>query len=260
MESRRRANPPLRGGSARAQARPRSTRVHPSWWVRALRDESPAVQRVVAAHADPALRPILARALGLEPADLTPDQRPDPDALRWALGLWDERIVGDLPEWPDDPPVILALSRLNLWEIVALARASGLAKRALAAVDAPPLPAPGRTRFDHFQRLWGERNRSSLADARRVFLAELKTRRRKRGWGSLGLVTFGHLLAHAEAYRARWALQHLPYAVGRRIRPAIKDRGERVTFWEGEILQVAWARLVAEGQIRSLGGLTREHR
>jgi hypothetical protein len=242
-----------------AQARPDVARVHPSWWIRALRDESPSVQRVVAAHCDPSLRPLLQRALHLEPADLRPRRRPDPDALRWALGLWDERIVGDFPEWPEDPPVILALGRLNLWEIVALARGSGLAKRALAAVDPPPLPVRGRSRFDHFQGVWAARNRSSLADARRLFQADLKSWRRKRGWGSLGLITFGRLLAHAEEYRGRWALQHLPYAAGRRIRPAIKDRGERMTFWEGEILKAAWARLVAEGQIRSLGGLTREH-
>jgi len=203
---------------------------------------------------------MLHRELGLEPADLWPEFRPDPDALRWALGLWDERIVGDLPERPEDPPVILALSRLDLWEIVALARASGLAKRALAAHNSPPLGARARDRFDHFQRHWGERNRSSLADARRSFHAELKGRHQKRGWGRLGLVTFGCLLARAEPYRARWALQHLPYSVGRRIRPAIRDRGESQSYWEGEVLRVAWERLVAEGQIRSMGGLTREHR
>ena len=244
-----------------AQARPDVARVHPSWWVRALRDESPSVQRAVAAHADPSLQPQLLRELGLGSADLSPEHRPDPDALRWALGLWDERIVGDLPERTEDPPIILALSRLDLWEIVALARASGLAKRALAPVDPPRLSAAlARERFHHFQRLWGERNRSSLADARRSFHAELRHWRRKRGWGRLGLVTFGHLLARAEPYRVRWALQHLPYAVGRRIRPAIIDQGEFQSFWEGEVMRVAWERLVAEGQIRSMGGLTREHR
>jgi hypothetical protein len=128
----------------------------------------------------------------------------------------------------------------------------------LAAADSPPLPARARERFHHFQRLWGDRDRASLAAPRRAFHAELKGRSPKRAWGRLGFVTFGRLLALAQPYRARWALQHLPYSFGRRIRPAIRDRGENESFWEAEILRAAWERLAAEGQIRSLGGPTRE--
>jgi hypothetical protein len=262
------AYPPEDGAAAeralrqalRAQARPDFARVHPSWWTRALRDESPSVQWLITARANPSLQPMLLRELGLDPADLRPSLPANPDALRWALSLWDERIVGDLPEGPEDPPVIVALAGLALREVVALARACGLAKRALAAPNAPPLVGRARDRFDHFQRVWGERDQSSLADARRLFHAELKARHQRRGWGRLGLVTLGCLLARAEPYRARWALQHLPYSVGRRIRPAIRDRGDFQSFWEGEILRVAWERLVAEGQIRSMGGLTRDQR
>jgi hypothetical protein len=242
------------------QARGDFGQVHPSWWVRALRDESPSVQRAVAGHADPALRPILVAALGLDPAALRPHREPDPAALGWALGLWDERVLHDLPEWPDDPLIIPAVCRLDFWEVMALARASGLAKWALAEADAPPPGSPARNRFDGFQRHWLASGLPDLAEARRFFGESLPAWSRRRGWGRLGLVTFGRLLARVEPYRARWALQHLPYSVARRIRPAIKDPGTHHAVWEGAILRVAWERLAAEGLIRSLEGLTREHR
>jgi hypothetical protein len=255
------------------QARADVSQVHPSWWVRALRDESPSVQRIVAGHVGPDLRPILFTALSLDPAALQSDHPPDPDALRWVLGLWDERVLRDLPEWPDDPPVILALSLLDFGEVVALARASGLAKRALAEAEAPPPGSPARDRFEDFQRQWLASGLPELAAARSDFRASLQEgapfRGAKgdsrggsgtRGWGRLGLVTFGRLLARVEPYRARWALQHLPYSVARRIRPAIKDLGARHAVWEGAILRAAWERLAAEGQIRSLEGVTREYR
>src|SRR5262249_21174878 len=157
-------------------------------------------------------------------------------------------------EWPDDPPVVLALSRLDFWEVVALARVAGLAKRALADVAPPPPGSPARDRFDAFQRSWLESNHSWLAAARSAFHESLRGWAQKRGSGSLGLVTFGRLLARVEPYRARWALQHLPYTVARRLRPAITDLGEHQAVWEGTVLQTAWERLVAEGQIRSPGG------
>jgi hypothetical protein len=234
--------------------------VHWSWWVRALRDESPSVQAVVADHADPAMRTVLHAALGLGPTAPGPSREPDSDALRWALALWDERVLRDLPEWPGDPPVILALCRLDFWEVVALARASGLAKWALAEADAPPRRAAARDRYDDFQRHWRASGLPDLAAARRSFREFFLGWTGPRGGGRLGLVTFGRLLARVEPYRARWALQHLPYPVARRIRPAIKDLGAEHAVWEGAILRVAWERLAAAGQVRSMEGLTREYR
>jgi hypothetical protein len=243
-----------------AQTRAEAGQVHPSWWVRALRDESPSVQRVVVAHADPALRPLLLAALGLAPGAPSVNHEPDPDAVRWALGLWDERILRDLPEWPDDPPVILALCRLDFWEVVALARGAGLAKRALAEADAPPPGSAARVRFEVFQHHWLASGLPALAEARRCFRESLQGWTGQRGWGRLGLVTFGRLLARVEQYRARWALQHLPYSVARRIRPGIKDPGAEHAVWEGAILRAAWERLASEGQIRPLEGPTRDYR
>jgi hypothetical protein len=247
-------------GALAAQARTGIGRVHPTWWIRALRDESPSVQRAVVEHAGGALGPAVAKALGLGAAPVGPGLPPDPDALRWVLALWDERVVRDLPEWPNDSPVILALTRLDFWEVVALARALGLAKRALAEASPPPMGSPARARFEFFLAFWHEGRLPARDEARNHFATFVRGWPQTRGWGRLGLVTFGRLLACVEPYRARWALQHLPYAVARRIRPTIKDPGEIHAAWEGMLLCVAWDRLATEGQVRSQEGLTREYR
>jgi hypothetical protein len=215
----------------------------------------------LAAHADPHLRAILRRGLGLGPSDGAEDRAPHPDALRWVLGLWAERIVGDLPRWPDDPPVVLALSRLDLRAALALSRASGMAKLALAGLDVGPLRPRAAARFEALRRAWGEPEPSERAQARRDCEAIVPGVGvgvgvgRGRGWTRLGLVTFGRLLAPVEPYRTRWALQHLPYALARSIRPTINDRELTLAPREGAILRVAWDRLVAEGRIRTSGDL-----
>jgi hypothetical protein len=238
-----------------AEARPGLEHVHPSWWVRALKQESPSVQRAVAAHADPALRPILQHGLGLDPADLASDHPPHPDALRWALGLWAERIVGDMPRRADDPPVILALTRLGLREVIVLAQATGLVKLALAS-ESPTLTSRARARFEDFLRRANEAPPTSRSLALRDVGAFVSNR--GRGRSRLGLISFGRLLAAVEPYRTRWALQHLPYSLARSIRPAIKDPGGRLAAWEGENFRIAWDRLVAEGRLPAPGGLSRE--
>jgi hypothetical protein len=240
-----------------AQARPDPEQVHPSWWIRALKDESPSVQRAVAAQADPSLRTILQRGLGLDPAELQTDHPPHPDALRWALGLWAERIVGDLPHWPADPPVIIAMTRFGPREVIALARATGLAKMALASIE-PTLRPRAHARFEAFRRTWSEADPASRSLARHDVRAFASNQR--RGAGRLGLITFGRLLATAPPYRTRWALQHLPYAIARSIRPTIKSRGRKLAVWEGIILRIAWDQLADEGRLRALGGFPSEHR
>lgn len=238
-----------------AEARPDPAQVHPSWWVRALKDEAPSVQRALATVADPPLPTVLRGGPGPGSSDLAADHPPHPDALRWVLGLWAERIVGDLPRWPDDPPVVLALSRLDLREVLALSRAAGQAKLALAGLDLGPSQPRAVARFEAFRRAWGEPEPSDRAQARRDYEQFVRSRGRGRGWTRLGLVTFGRLLVPVEPYRTRWALQHLPYALARTIRPTINDREVTLSDREGEILRVAWDRLVAEGRIRAPGDL-----
>lgn len=48
-----------------AQRHPDWSRIHPSWWLRALKNESPAVQRAVVAHAPRSIREPLKTGLGL---------------------------------------------------------------------------------------------------------------------------------------------------------------------------------------------------
>jgi hypothetical protein len=222
------------------------------------------VQRIVAARAAPPLRAILQRGLGLAPADLVFDRPPHPAAARWALALWDERIVGDLHEWPDDSPIIFALTRLSLGELVALARTSGLVKLALAAVRPSDLRPRTRGWYDGFRQLWGEAEPSLRSWARREYVdfvqSRVVSRLPGRSLARFGLVSVGRLLALSQPYRIRWALQHLPYTMARSIRPWIKESEATVAARERVILRIAWDRLVAAGRIRALGGPAREQR
>jgi hypothetical protein len=68
----------------------------------------------------------------------------------------------------------------------------------------------------------------------------------------LGLVTLARLLADCKPFRTRWALQHLPYPIVKRIRslmPAASRRVEAVSRLETLILRAAWDRLILEGRI-----------
>ena len=125
-----------------ASARPDLSRVHPSWFVRALKSESPSVQRTVTAHLPLPLRGEIRRGLKLDPSDLEPDHSPDGEALGWALTLWTERLVGDLPERDDDPPVVVAMTQLSSRDLARLVKVCGLVKHAFAIEGARP------TKFD----------------------------------------------------------------------------------------------------------------
>lgn len=252
-----------------ASARPDPSRVHPSWFVRALQPESPAIRRAVAAHAPAPLREILRRGLGLDPTDLVPDREPDPEALGWALALWAERLVGDVPGLPDDPPVVIALTRLGPRELARLVKVCGLVKHAFAAEGFGPsefdellarFTPLDRVRFGYFRRHIG------AADPRLVTQARLDLRAiegdRRRGHARVGLLTFGRLLVPVEAHRARWASQHIPYPIARRLR--VKERatlpGRAIQTWESWVLEAAAARMLAEGRVSALCVLERHAR
>jgi hypothetical protein len=229
----------------RAEATIDLARVHPTWLVRALQDESPAVRAVVAAHGPAVVR----RAL-LASGDLPePDRPPHPEVLAWVSALWTERLVGGAVECADDAPAIVALSRTTRPECYRLWRASGLVKAVLAlgTAGAPANFAdwvvarlgtpPAETRD------WARRDFEMIAKAR------VEDRRRMP---LLGLVTLARLLADCEPFRARWALQHLPYPIVKRIRslmPAASRRVEAVSRLESLILRAAWDRLIGEARI-----------
>src|SRR5262249_30808766 len=97
----------------RAEARVEPARVHPSWWARALREESPSVRRAVVAAAPEPIPSRVQAGLLLDNDDLRAERPADPEVLAWACSLWTERLVGGEPRKADDPPVILMMSGLS---------------------------------------------------------------------------------------------------------------------------------------------------
>jgi hypothetical protein len=241
-----------------ASARPDPSRVHPSWFVRALKVESPSVRLAVAANAPSPLREVLRRGLGIDPGDLVPDRSPDPEALGWALALWSERLVGDVSQVDADPPVVVALSSLGSRELARLVKVCGLVKHAFAIEGSRPAPVDesiarftplDRVRVGFFRRHIG------VADPRLVPLARLDLRAiegdRRRAHGRVGLLTFARLLATVEPHRARWALQHIPYPLANwmRVKEAPPISPKALQTWESWVLEAAWSRLFAEGRL-----------
>ncbi len=235
-----------------AEARPDPGRVHASWWIRALQEESPAVQAAVLAHASEPVRSILRDGLKLEDAVPTTARKAHPEAVRWALSLWAERLVGGLPAVEDDPPVVAALTGLPNRDLARLIATVALAKWAyvLAAAGEPPKADPSRTlRPRQLARLERLRAGWNQPDPRAARLARLDLEHHVVGDGEedlrkLGLITFARLLARADPLRMRWALQHLPYPVAKfvRSRSGLKTpfiHGRELIAWEETLFQAA---------------------
>lgn len=244
-----------------ASARPDPSRVHPSWFVRALQPESPAVRFAIAAHAPRPLREALRRGLGIRPPDLVPDREPDHEALGWALALWSERLVGDVTDRLDDPPVVVAMTRLSFRELARMVKLCGLVKHAFAVESFGPsefdeslvrFTPLDRVRFAYFRRHIGEADPRLVTQAR-LDLPTIEGDRR-RGHSRLGLLTFGRLLATVEGHRARWASQHLPYPIAKRLRINAKPTLPRkaLQVWESWVIEAASVRLLAEGRVSGL--------
>ncbi len=135
--------------------------VHPSWMVRALREESPAVQRLVAASVPGPLRQSLQAGLLLDAQDITPDHAVQPMVQQWVMGLWTERLVGGEASRPDDSPALIAVCGLSNCAGYRLCRVVGLGKMVVAGVKpakaadralaAQPAGVAGRP-------TWGERS------------------------------------------------------------------------------------------------------
>lgn len=212
-----------------AEARPDPARIHVSWLARALREESSAVRRTVLVHwPDQGSRARLRQLLEVDEGDLTPDRQADPEAVRWVVSLWTERLVGGPPSRPDDPPVVLALARLGNRGFYRLSRAIGLAKRAIVAESAVdeshprpegwPMLKPDESGWmlQVAAREGPEFDPSFVAIARRDTASVPE--RDRRGLARLGLVTVARLLSAVEPHRARWAMQHAPYEIARFLR------------------------------------------
>ncbi|CAN5711474.1 hypothetical protein BH23PLA1_BH23PLA1_17390 [soil metagenome] len=232
----------LRGEHA-AEARPDPGHIHETWWFRALERESPAVQRTVAAHAPEPMASALRRHYQLSEADLRPDRPPHAEAVRWALAFWSERLVGGPESRPNDPPVITALTRLDRRHLRRLVVDCGLAKLACVGPTPEALRGRDRLRFEHFQSLFPELDPRLIRLARQD-LADRGDTPNRRDPARLGLLTFGRLLTTVEPFRARWALQHLPYPIARQTRVRLGRRdadlsAQDLIHWEERIFQAA---------------------
>ncbi len=241
--------------SHKAQITADPSRVHPSWYVRALQDESPAVQRSVAEAAEEPLRSILLRELRLAAAELKPDRPPDPEVLQMAQTLWTERLVGDLPSRDDDPPAINALVCLSERRLYQLHRLMGLAKLSmLADLDREQFGRANRSRLHHFAgRLAGPIDPRLTRLARNDWTASQPFGR--HALAGLGLTTLGRLLGQADPHRLRWALQHRPYSIAKRLRVAASQPQamvKAVIAWEGRFLDLALERLDFDTLERSI--------
>ena len=225
-------------------------RVHPSWFARAIREESPAVRRAVLAHAPAPIR----RAIAGSPTDDDGGRPPHPAALACALALWAERLVGGPPATDDDAPAVIVLTRLGSPTLARVLRYTALAKLAYAVGglelgETLGLKPGDRARLDGFRGRWSDVDPPLV----RVARADLDA----GGHGSgralprLGLVTAGRLLRDVDPHRARWALQHLPYGVAKSIRRWMQPGPAGVPpaallAWESQLLDAALDCLRAE--------------
>jgi hypothetical protein len=249
-----------------AQVGPDPRRVHPSWYVRALQDEAPSVRRVVTSSTTEPLRSILKRGLQLSDDDLIADRPADAEAVDFARSLWTERLVGDLPRRDDDPLAISAIANLSPIGLYRLLRLSGLAKLTmLGDGSALGLRSSAMSRFERLSGRLAEQADPRLAKLAANDWAAAQPLGRHRVAG-LGLTTIGRLLAAADPYRTRWALQHVPYPVAKRLRAAASQPQAAfpaVLVWEARTLDVAWEILqdvIDPSPEDRLGGVTsREH-
>jgi hypothetical protein len=237
-----------------ASARVDLARVHPSWYVRALLEESPAVQRFVTASVSPSLRATLQAGLLLDSQDLVSERPAPPDVASWVKALWCERLVGGEPERADDLPPIIALTRLTLRDGYRLCHTAGLCKLILAGDKRPSGLRPRQQ--VRWQSL-GESLAATEDSAREQAVRDIQTSGSsklpaRRLAARIGLVTIARLLSDAQPFRLRWALQHWPYPIAKLIRamiPRATSPDRLLVQWETLILKTAWHRLNVEGKL-----------
>jgi len=245
--------------SHRFQCRADLGRIHPTWWIRALQDESPAVRRLIAQHGPPPVSAAAPHGPG-SGREAVASRHPDPEVADWVLSLSTERLVGGEPVRRDESPAIVALAALSSRELYRLSHAIGQAKAALAGdpdgiVVGRPLDGQRERWFrDRFSRQFGPGEVRPQEWARRDLQGSRGTEGpgRRRRLASLGLSTIARLLAGCEPYRVRWSLQHVPYAVAKRIRSIMTLSGtvsDQVQHLEIAVLKAAWTRLTLEHRL-----------
>jgi hypothetical protein len=227
-----------------AAARVDLSRIHPTWIVRALREESPAVVRTVARNSSGRIEALLCREFGLDSPALDPRHEPDSESVWRALILWTERLVGGAPS-PDDPPVVDALSCLNSISLLRLAHEIGRLKRGwvLRGTDASEITPPFEPAVDRFDPRFPA---LTLREVEALPTTDF------RGIASLGLTTAARLLSLVEPTRVRWTLQHLPYPLAKQIRARMAVVLPKTRLWiggESLLVEHAIRRLEARHQL-----------
>jgi hypothetical protein len=233
-----------------AQARPDMARVHPSWWLRALKYEPASVRRTVASSLPEDLSEPLYQGLKLDRDAVQPDRPPHPFAVRTVMALWTECLLSDLPERPDDPRAIVALTRFDTRTTNRLIDTAGLAKWSLTDETPPPMSARERERYVLFRAAVGASDSRFYEVAYRdVASIDRDIPHPER---TLGLITFARLLGAADPHRVRWAFQHIAYPRAKSLRRLMGSSARKTPMlarWESDILRAAWDILEAEGWI-----------
>jgi hypothetical protein len=238
-----------------ASARVELAGVHPSWLIRALQDESPAVKRIILASFPESARHRLQSELLLDSEDIKSERPADLACREWALGLWTERLVGGERAQLGDPPAVIAMTRLRPRAGYGLCRTAGIGKMMLAEQSiAKGLPsAPGRARREwvrgRLEASEAEFRAQVVRDVQSVTATKVPPRFHA---ARLGLLTFARLLADFEPFRLRWTLQHWPYPIAKLIRsllPGAATVSPALRRAESLVLQTAWDRLALEGRI-----------
>ena len=169
-----------------------------------------------------------ARGPPLAPDDLRPDRDPDPEVRAWVLALWAERLVGGEPVRGDEPPAIVAIAGPTPIARFRLFQLAGLAKVVLADPDSTGTEGPldGERLAWLSERLGPRRpTRPGLGQARPPGDRPGRQPERAQPRRCLGLATVARLLADCDPFRVRWALQHLPYPIAKRIRSLMPAPG-----------------------------------
>jgi hypothetical protein len=237
-----------------AMARVDLARVHPSWLVRALQEESPAVQRLVAASLPDSLRHHVQAGLLLDSQDLRSERAAAPDVASWVMALWTERLVGCEAERANDSPGLVVLVRLTPRAGYRICRMAGICKLILAGQ--PPDrdgAASHQARHDWLAGRLADANADLRAASKRdVEVSRSSKLPLRHQPARIGLTTIARLLADTEPFRLRWALQHWPYPIAKMIRsllPRAANRPASLVESESLILKTAWDRLNLEGSL-----------
>ncbi|MFO0908260.1 MAG: hypothetical protein U0794_07855 [Isosphaeraceae bacterium] len=237
-----------------AQAAPDLSRVHPSWWLRAIREEPLSVQGVLLESLPAPFRETLRDELKrVSPTGTAPvlDRPPHPGARDVALALWSHRFAGDEPPRDDDRPAVAALTRLDVPTLSRLIREVGLTKWASVWPYRASLLSEGpRSALEELTCLRDTATAAYHPAVQRDI--DGLDSQRSHPEVNLGMITFGRLLRSVDPHRVRWALQHLPYGLARELRRFTVDPlavEPAILLGENNVLRDSWVRMSDQGRL-----------